>query len=149
MSKPTPIFGFGLGETEMPPSISVNEDRLYTEFCDGFKQYLPIYEKILAKDIFSKIKEISGLPREQFEIPPSLWAKTVYDFAIAFHKEEVPKEETIKAFIPLYFGNTGSYVRVTKGMELRVVEDYLEEQSLIFEDTKTYLTERWNEVKKA
>jgi len=131
-SKPTPIFGFGLGETEMPPNIEVNEERLYTEFCNGFKEYKPVYEKILTKDLFLKIQEISGLPREQFEIPPNLWAKTVYDFAIGFHKKVVPQDETIKAFIPLYFGNTGSYVRVTKGMELRVVEDYLEKQCLVF-----------------
>ncbi len=110
---------------------------------------MPVYEKILAKDLLLKIQEISGLPPEQFEIPPNLWAKTVYDFAIGFHNNVVPQDETIKAFIPLYFGNTGSYVRVTKGMELRVVEDYLEEQCLVFEETKPYLLERWKEVKEA
>ena len=34
-------------------------------------------------------------------------------------------------------------------MELRVVEDYLEVQCLVFEETKPYLLERWKEVKEA
>ncbi len=147
-SKPTPIFGFGLGETGMPPDINVNEDRLYSEFIEGFKQYSHLYEKILLNDSFAKIKEIAGLPRERFEIPSTLWAKIVYDFAVSFHLNNVPRDQVIQCFVPIYFGCTGSYVRTTKGMELRAVEDYLEEQCLVFEETKPYLMERWKEVKR-
>jgi hypothetical protein len=145
-SKPTPIFGFGLGETEMPPPVQVNEERLYQSFVDGFKQNLTVYEKTLTQDVCRKIKEIAGLSSEQFELPPALWAKIVYDFALGFHRNTVPRDELIQAFVALYFGRTGSYVKTTQGMELRAVEDYIEEQCLVFEETKPYLVERWEEA---
>lgn len=145
-SKPTPIFGFGLGDTEMPPPVQVNEERLYNEFVEGFQKNEPLYKQILSDDVFRKIKEIAGLPFEQFELPPNLWAKTVFDFAIGFYTSEVPKDELITSFVPLYFGRTGSYVRSTQGIQLRVVEDYIEEQCLVFEETKPYMMERWKEA---
>ncbi len=146
-SKPTPIFGFGLGETEMPPPVQVDEQGLYRGFVDGFKEHLPVYEKTLTRDVYLKTREIAGLPYGQFELPSALWAKIVYDFALEFHRKRVPRNELIEAFVALYFGRTGSYVRTTQGMELRVVEDYIEEQCLVFEETKPYLVERWEETK--
>ena len=146
-SKPTPIFGFGLGETEMPPPVQVDENRLYQSFVDGFKENASIYEQALTADVYRKTKEIAGLSFEQFELPPALWAKIVYDFALGFHLRVVPRDELIRAFVPLYFGRTGSYVRTTQGMELRVVEDYIEEQCLVFEETKPYLVDRWEVAK--
>ena len=80
-SKPTPIFGFGLGETEMPPPVQVDEEKLYRGFVDGFKENVQIYEQTLTEDVYRKTKEIAGLPSDQFELPPALWAKIVYDFA--------------------------------------------------------------------
>ena len=106
-----------------------------------------VYDQILTGDVCTKTKEIAGLSYEQFELPPALWAKIVYDFALGFHLKTVPRDELIQAFVPLYFGRTGSYVRTTQGMELRVVEDYLEEQCLVFEETKPYLVERWEGAK--
>lgn len=146
-SKPTPIFGFGLGETEMPPPVQVNEEKLYRGFVDGFKEYVQVYEKTLTTDVYRKTGEIAELPYDQFELPPALWARIVYDFALGFHLKVVPRDKLIQAFVPLYFGRTGSYVRTTQGMELRVVEDYIEEQCLLFEETKPYLVERWEAAK--
>ncbi len=142
-SKPTPIFGFGLGENEMPPPVPVDEKRLYNEFVGGFEKNLSIYEAVLPRDVFMKLREIAGLSYEEFELPPILWAKIVYDFALGFHLNTVPRDRLVDAFVSLYFGRTGSYVRTVQGMELKAVEDFIEEQCLVFEETKPYLIERW------
>ena len=131
----------------MPPPVQVDENRLYRSFVDGFKENESIYEQALTADVYRKTREIAGLSFEQFELPPALWAKIVYDFALGFHSRIVPRDELIRAFVPLYFGRTGSYVRTTQGMELRVVEDYIEEQCLVFEETKPYLVDRWEVAK--
>lgn len=146
-SKPTPIFGFGLGETDMPPPVEVNENKLYDGFVEGFKKHESLYKDILSVDVFRKIKEIAGLSYEQFELPSNLWAKVVYDFAIGFKLNKIPQVQLVESFVPIYFGRTGSYVRSTQGIQLRVVEDYIEEQCLVFEETKPYLLERWKELK--
>ena len=144
-SKPTPIFGFGLGETETPPLVRVDEMGLYRGFVEGFKEHAHVYEQTLTEDVCRKTKEIAGLSFGQFELPPSLWAKIVYDFALGFHVNAVSRDELLQAFVPLYFGRTASYVRTTQGMEPRLVEDCIEEQCLVFEETKPYLVDRWEE----
>jgi glycosyltransferase involved in cell wall biosynthesis len=142
-SKPTPIFGFGMGESEVPPPVEVNGKGFHRDFVDGFKAYARVYEETLTQEVFLKTREIAGLPYDRFELPPGLWAKIVYDFALGFHRNVVPRDELIGAFVPLYFGRTGSYVRATQGMEARAVEDSIEEQCEIFEETKPYLVDRW------
>lgn len=142
-SKPTPIFGFGVGETEMPPPVEVNGQRLYRDFVDGFREHVRVYEETLTQEVFLKAREIAGLSYDRFELPPVLWAKIVYDFALGFHLNLVPRAELIGAFVPLYFGRTGSYVRTTQGMEPRAVEDSIEEQCEVFEEAKPYLVDRW------
>jgi glycosyltransferase involved in cell wall biosynthesis len=147
-SKPTPIFGFGLGETDMPPPVQVNEERLYSEFVGGFQKNEALYRQVLQEDVFGKVKEIAGLSYEHFELPSNLWAKIVFDFALAFYQPGAVRDALVESFVPLYFGRTGSYVRSTQGIQLRAVEDYIEEQCLVFEETKPYLLERWKEVKR-
>jgi len=147
-SKPTPIFGFGLGETDMPPPVQVNEERLYTEFVAGFQKNEALYKQVLQEDVFGKVKEIAGLSYEQFELPSNLWAKIVFDFALAFYRPGAVRDALVESFVPLYFGRTGSYVRSTQGIQLRAVEDYIEEQCLVFEETKPYLVDRWSEIKR-
>jgi len=146
-SKPTPIFGFGLGETDMPPPVQVNEERLYSEFTGGFAKNEALYRQVFQEDVFGKVQEIAGLSYEQFELPSNLWAKIVFDFALAFHRSDAARDKLVESFVPLYFGRTGSYVRSTQGIQLRAVEDYIEEQCLVFEETKPYLVDRWNEIK--
>ena len=145
-SKPTPIFGFGLGDTDMPPPVQVNEERLYSEFVGGFRKHEALYKLVFPDDVFGKLKEISGLSQDQFELPSNLWAKIVYDVALAYYRPDTNRDALIEAFVPLYFGRTGSYVRSTQGIQLRAVEEYIEEQCLVFEETKPYLLERWKEI---
>lgn len=145
-SKPTPIFGFGLGENEMPPPVQVNEAKLHGALLEGFEKHEDLYKEVLSEDVFLKLKEITGLDYDRFELPSNLWAKTVFDFAIAFYTDTFDRDRLIESFVPLYFGRTGSYVRATQGIQLRVVEDYLEEQCLVFEETKPYMLERWEEI---
>jgi len=145
-SKPTPIFGFGLGDPDTPPPVQVNEERLHSEFVAGFRRNEALYRRVFPEDVFGKVQEIAGLSFDQFELPSNLWAKIVYDFALAFYRLEADRDALIESFVPLYFGRTGSYVRSTQGIQLRAVEDYIEEQCLVFEETKPYLVERWKEI---
>jgi hypothetical protein len=145
-SKPTPIFGLDAAGAEVPPSVQVHEERLYDSFAEGFRRFLPIYENALSPEVFLKLKEINGIPYEQYELPPALWAKILYEFALAYSERTAPRDDLIESLIPLYLGRTGSYVRATKGMDMRGVEEYIEEQCLVFEETKNFLMERCQKV---
>ena len=40
-SRPTAIYGFGLGEVEMPPKVEVDTQNLLQKFHSGFEEYQP------------------------------------------------------------------------------------------------------------
>lgn len=142
-SKPTPIFGLDREESELPPPVQIAEERLYLSFSEGFTRFLPIYENALDSDVVVELKEIHETPYEHYELPPGLWAKILYEFAVAYQAHMVSSDDLIDSLVPLYLGRTGSYIRNTRGMEIRGVEEYIEDQCLVFEETKSYLLERW------
>ncbi len=142
-SKPTPIFGFGLGENEAPPPVEVDEERLYSNLTDGFTAHRDTLEENLVPDVFGKLLEVSQTSPEIFEFPVSLWAKILFSVAAAFKKSPSQREALLEALIPLYFGRTYSYVKTTKWMETRQAEEYIEDQCNIFEETKPYLLKYW------
>ncbi len=142
-SKPTAIFGFGLGEVEMPPPVEVNKERLYKRFQDGFKSNSEIYSAIFSMENSQKLGEIATLDMEHLEIPSPLWAKVLFDFAISYHRKEVDIHKIIEVLIPLYYGMTLSFVNKTEGMSIQQAEGFIEDLCSVFEQTKPYLVDRW------
>ena len=145
-SKPTAIFGFGLGETEMPPPVEVDQASLFQKFLDGFKQYKSIWEKVIYPPNLNKLEEIKTLSLERFEFPVELWIKIIYDFAVG-HKNKVVDQQLIcEALIPLYFGKTLSYVKKTERMSIQETEEFIDYECEMFEKAKPYLLQRWDEA---
>ncbi|MBN1635690.1 MAG: glycosyl transferase [Deltaproteobacteria bacterium] len=144
-SKPTAIFGFGLGEVELPPPVSVSKDKLYQHFKEGFQQNWDIYRSIFSVENFQKLREIASLEIEQFEMPVPIWAKILFDFALSYYKKTVERTLSINVLIPLYYGMTLSFVNKTEGMSIQQAEEYLEDMCLIFEQAKPYLIDRWSQ----
>jgi hypothetical protein len=146
-SKPTAIYGFGLGEVEMPPKVDVDTEKLLNEFYKGFHQYAGIWESIFAKDIYSKLLEIRGMKRAVFTFPTALWARVLFDTAISYRDRVCDPDLMMDSLIPLYFGRTFSFVKKTKRMSTRQAEDAIEEDCMTFEMTKPYFVKKWMEGK--
>lgn len=142
-SKPTAIFGFGTGDVETPPPVTVNKEKLYHRFREGFNSYWDIYRLIFSFENLQKVREVASLSMDHFEMPVSVWAKTLFDFAICYHKQAVDRNKMIEVLIPLYYGMTLSYVNKTEGMSVLQAEEFLEDMCLIFEQTKPYIIDRW------
>jgi glucosylglycerate synthase len=145
-SKPTAIYGFGLGEVEMPPKVDVDTERLLNEFHKGFQEYSGIWETIFSKDLYAKLIEIRGMKRTLFTFPTDLWARLLYDTAVSYRQRVCDPELMMDALIPLYFGRTFSFVKKTKRMSTRQAEEAIEEDCLTFEMTKPYFVKKWAEA---
>jgi hypothetical protein len=143
-SRPTAIFGFGLGEVEMPPPVKVSQDKLAEKFKAGFGEYQELWTKILTESIMNKVTEIGQLPSDQFEFPVQLWARLLFDYAVAYRDKVVDEAELLNSLIPLYFGKTLSFVRKTERMSVQQAEEFIENECMVFEETKPYLLERWD-----
>lgn len=142
-SRPTAIYGFGLGEVEMPPPVKVSEDKLVSNFRSGFEQYADAWREVLTTDNMNKINEIASLPDEQFDFPTQVWATLLYDFAVAYKNNVIDRQVLLASLIPVYFGKTLSYVRKTERMTIQEAEEFIENECMVFEETKPYLLERW------
>ncbi len=145
-SRPTAIFGFGLGETEMPPEIKVDTERLRNKFQEGFDTYKDIWEQILSKDVYRKLHEIKDLKEEHFNFPVDLWARLLFDIAISYRDAVVDRDLMMESLIPLYFGKTLSFVKKTASMSIAQAEEVIEDECMVFETTKPYLVKRWKET---
>jgi glycosyltransferase involved in cell wall biosynthesis len=142
-SKPTAIFGFGLGEVEMPPKVEVDSHKLIHNFHDGFGSYKEIWERALSKDVYQKLREIKGMKERVFNFPTDLWARILYDMAVAYRDGLPDPDQFMDSLIPLYFGRTFSFVKKTKRLSTRQAEEAIEEDCMTFEMTKPYFIKRW------
>lgn len=148
-SKPTSIFGFGLGETEMPPAVNVNRDILLKKFKEGFTLYNQIWEKVLLDAGKTKLQEIGKMDQDQFDFPTNLWVNILIDFAVAYRDAIWNREELLDSLIPIYMGKTLSYVKKTARMSIRESEAFIEDECTQFEAAKNLFIQRWNEKQAA
>jgi hypothetical protein len=142
-SKPTAIYGFGLGEVEMPPKVEVDTQKLVQKFHDGFDLYKDIWEKVLPGDVYKKLLEMKQMKERVFAFPTDLWARILYDMAIGYRDAIVDRNQMLDSLIPLYYGRTFSFIKKTKKMSTRQAEEAIEEDCMTFEMTKPYLIKRW------
>jgi hypothetical protein len=142
-SRPTAVFGFGVGEVDVPAPVTVDTQDLAVEIRSGFQAHWDLYKECVAEPNFNKLEEVAGLSDADFEFPTNLWARILFDFATAYRNEQVPRESLITSLIPLYYAKTLSFVLDTETMNTQQVEELVEDQCLQFEKAKPYLLERW------
>jgi len=141
-SKPTPIFGFGLGQIERPPVVKVDKEILLKKFVQGFADFENTWSTVIDSNNYNELLKIKGLLK-RFNFPTTLWAKILFDFAIAYKKDLMSRTDITNSLIPLYLGKTLHFVNATCRMSVQQVEEFVEDECLIFEKEKSYLLERW------
>jgi len=142
-SKPTAIYGFGLGEVEMPPKVDVDAKKLFEKFLDGFESYNDVWKDALFHDSYGKLQEMKGMKERVFNFPTDLWARILFDMGVAYRDRVREPDELMESLIPLYYGRTFSFVKKTRRMSTQQAEEAIEEDCLTFEMTKPYLLKRW------
>ncbi len=76
-SRPTAVFGFGMGDVELPPVVEVDTKRLWAAFHSGVHTNWEMYTGVINTPNLNKLEEVAGLPQEGFEFPTGLWAKVL------------------------------------------------------------------------
>lgn len=142
-SRPTAVFGFGLGDIEVPPPVTIDTHALWEKFVSGARQNWHVYSVVLERENLNKLEEVMDIPATGFEFPTGLWVKLIYDFAVAYKQAMLDRGQLVRSLIPLHYGKTLSFVVETQEMNTQQVEEFLEDQCLQFEKTKPYLLDRW------
>jgi len=142
-SRPTAIFGFGLGEVELPPPVEVKPQALYERFRQGLAQGMETWKEIFPQEVFSKVSEVAEMDPGRFDFPSDLWAKILFSGAVSYARSESERDRILDSLIPLYYGRVYSYVLRTQEMSMQQAEEYIEEQCTVFEEARPFLDERW------
>ncbi len=144
-SRPSPIYGFGLGDRNDPPEVKVTRDRLHELFLSGAKDYGDLWKKVLSPDNWKEVQKLQKTNYEKFYFPSDVWARMLFDFAVAYRSPNRDRVELLDALMPFYFARTLTFVNKTRDMDTNEAEVYIENISRVFEEEKPYLLQRWDQ----
>lgn len=143
-SRPSVIYGFGLGQKENFPEVIVDSEKLYDSFVEGFDSCSDIWRNVLNPENWKAVEKLKELRKENFYCDSQLWARIVFDFAIAFNIQKIERDKLLQTLIPLYHSRTLSFVNTTSEMETRETEFIEEKLNRNFEAEKSYLIKHWD-----
>lgn len=122
--------------------------RLMEHFRAGFQVHKAFLKAYLGAENYNELHAIALMSDEGFHFPEELWAKIVYDFAVAYNFSGENPETVVGYLTPIYYGRTASFILETIGMTDIMVESLIEGQALLYEDNKGYLIKRWDAAKR-
>jgi hypothetical protein len=143
-SRPSVIYGFGLGQKESFPEVIIDSEKLYDLFIEGFNSCSDIWRNMLDPENWKAVEKLKKLKRDNFYYESELWARIVFDFAIAFNIQEIERDKLLQALIPLYHSRTLSFVNTTLEMDTKETEVVEERLNRNFEAEKSYLIKHWD-----
>ncbi len=145
-SIPSSIYGFGLGVVEKPPEINLNAKKLHKYFLQVFDEYEDTWQQIIPQEEYPQIHSLNAIKdTTKFILASHLWARILFNFAVAYKNRLFSPEQILEALIPFYFARILSFSNETGNYETRESEEYLADTNIIFEQEKQYLIRRWNE----
>lgn len=87
------------------------------------------------------LKKLSTADAASFRIEPAMWARLVYDFALAFHLRSLNRGHLLGSFTPVYLAWVASTLRTVTDDASAAA--HREETAAAFEREKPYLVARW------
>ncbi|HZP17250.1 MAG TPA: hypothetical protein VFB00_04750 [Terriglobales bacterium] len=124
--------------------LRLNRKRLYEMFVFGISELEPVFLSILSPATHAELKRLATLPEEQFAYPADLWARTVYEFAGAYHKAVIGRDHIVQALVPLFRGRAFTFLTENRDASAEEVESNLESLCQVFERERPYLLEVWD-----
>ena len=144
-SQPVPTLGTPSELVAEP--VRVNRKRLQQMFATGVAELQPVFQSILSPSTLAELQRIAALDVAEFNYPPDVWAKTVFEFAASYHKSVINRDHIVQALVPLYRGRTLSFLLENRNASEEDVEKSVESLCGEFERLKPYLLEVWADRK--
>lgn len=123
--------------------VAVDVERMVGAFRLGLRDLGPIWEQILAPETLSDVLDLEASEAARFRFADDVWARVVYDFALAHHYGVVHRDHLLRSLVPLYLGRTAAFVVATRDRDAAATEAALDAVGRAFERQKPYLVERW------
>jgi hypothetical protein len=136
-----PLFGFPHGVGLEP--VSVNVARMIGIFEQGVHDLGEVWGRALEPATLREVAALAGAGEEDLRFPDPLWVKVVHDFAIAYRRRALPRDQLLRSLVPLYLGRTASFVLATRESDAAEVEAAITALADEFVRQKADLRARW------
>jgi hypothetical protein len=139
--QPVPLLQPGREVTVEP--LRVNRKRLHQMFCSGVAELEPVLQTILSPGTLADLQRIAALAEDDFQYSDELWVRTVYEFAVSYHKSVMNRDHILQALAPLYRGKTYTFLAENRDASGDEVDESVERLCVTFEQSKPLLVELW------
>ncbi|MFQ5742402.1 MAG: glycosyltransferase [Acidobacteriota bacterium] len=145
-TKPSVMYGFGMGARRRPQAVTVNTGNLYRQFTRAFATYREDIEQVLAPRQWNELR--ATLQKDPFDqkLSRELWTRIVYDVAVAYSIDLLPRKRLLDLTLGLYKGKVLSDLLELTEMGPWYAERHVERLVDRFEREKPYLVERWHQA---
>jgi hypothetical protein len=127
---------------EIPLADGASEvARIVESFRFAYSNLQEIWSLVLPPNSLLGLKRLSTCSPEEFRMPDALWARTVFDFLIAFRLRTINRGHLLGALIPLYLAWVAGHINVTAAGTSS--ERHIEAVAAAFEADKPYMVSRW------
>lgn len=141
-SQPVPVFGAGVvsrGET----AATVGVQPMIDSFCLAFRNLQSVWTLVLPPAALVELKRLSAADPARFRLSDDLWARIVFDFALAHRLRTINRDHLLRALVPLYLAWVASYAIEAQGRTRAMADVRLEQLCQAFETERPYLVRRW------
>ncbi len=122
-------------------AINVDVERVIDMYRLGVIELGEVLKDIVSEETYTGLNNI--ITAENFSFNDDLWVRTIYDYALAYHKKTMNVEHILKTLTPLYLGKVASLIMEMEHSSAHEVEERLEALCKSFEGNKQYLIEKW------
>jgi hypothetical protein len=140
-SQAVPAYGPGFEALAEP--APADPSPMMQSFRLGYQNLQDIYRLILPPATLMELKRMCLRPVETFHFDDTVWARVVYDFALAWRMRVMDRDHLMGALTPLYLGWVASWVRAVRDDGPKEAESRIEALCAAYETQKGYLISRW------
>ena len=134
---------FGNAEVASGATDTVDVRRMIEAFELGVRNLREIWSLVLPPVTLMEVKKLSRLTPDKFHMPDTLWARIIYDFALAHRLRNIHRAHLFGALTPLYLGWVASYAVEVNAAGIAMAEERVEQLARAYEAEKPYLLSRW------
>ncbi len=140
-AQPTPVWGQPAQMHESEETIEVRP--MIESFQLASRNLDELWQLVLPPVTLLELRHLARCEPEQFKMADRIWARIVYDFALAHRLRSISRVHLMGALTPLYLGWVASYVQEASMMTAEQVVQRQEQLARAFEENKPYLVSRW------
>jgi hypothetical protein len=138
-----PVTRYGEPIVVNENSRRIDPRPMVESFVIGLQNLEEVWRLILPPATVLELKRLARLDAEQFRMPDDLWARIIYDFALAHRMRRVSRTHVLGALTPLYLGWVASYTQEVSNATAQEADRRIEQLARAYEEQKPYFVSRW------